>query len=53
MVGPESPVEKRPKIILTAIEEPKRFTSAEASAIARLVIDNVEMVVVGKHEQVV
>jgi MoxR-like ATPase len=53
MVSPESPVEKRPKIILPAIEEPKKFTSAEASAIARLVIDNVEKVVVGKHEQVV
>ena len=53
MTTSESPADKRPKVILPPIEEPKGFSPAEVSAIARQLVANVEKVVVGKHEQVV
>ena len=53
MTPPESPAEKRPKVTLSPIEEPKALLATGVSAIAKQVITNVEKVVVGKHEQVV
>ena len=53
MITPETPADKRPKIILPPIEETKGLSPAEVSAIARQIIANVEKVVVGKHDQVV
>ena len=44
---------KKPKVTLTPIDEPKPLTTAEVAAIAGQLIDNVEKVIVGKHEQVV
>jgi MoxR-like ATPase len=53
MTTPEAPADKRPKVTLPPIEEPKRISVAEVSATARQLIGNVEKVIVGKHEQVV
>jgi MoxR-like ATPase len=53
MTTPETPADKRPKIILPPIEETKGLLPAQVSAIARQIIANVEKVVVGKHDQVV
>jgi MoxR-like ATPase len=49
---PTPPAGSKPKMTLPPIAEPKRFSSAEVSAIAGQLIANVEKVVVGKHEQV-
>src|SRR5471032_1378694 len=53
MTTPEAPADKRPKVTLPPIEEPKRISVAEVSATARQLIGNVEKVIVGKHEQIV
>jgi MoxR-like ATPase len=45
--------EKKPKITLPPIAETKVLPLTEVSEIARLLISNVEKVIVGKHEQVV
>ncbi len=45
--------ERRPKVVLSAIEQPKGLSPAEVSTIARQLIANVEKVIVGKHEQIV
>ncbi|MEJ0089460.1 MAG: MoxR family ATPase [Limisphaerales bacterium] len=45
--------ERRPKVVLSAIEQPKGLSPAEVSTIARQLITNVEKVIVGKHEQIV
>jgi MoxR-like ATPase len=52
MTPSESP-DRRPKVVLPPIEEPKRISVAEVSALARQLIGNVEKVIVGKHEQIV
>jgi len=44
--------EKKPKVILPPVAEPKGISTAEVSAIAQQLIANVEKVIVGKHEQV-
>jgi MoxR-like ATPase len=44
--------EKKPKVILPPVAEPKGLSTAEVSAIAQQLIANVEKVIVGKHEQV-
>jgi MoxR-like ATPase len=41
------------KVTLSPIEQPKGFSPADVSALARKLIANVEQVIVGKHEQVV
>lgn len=46
------PSEKKPKVVLAAIEQPKPPTIGEVSEMARDLIANVERVIVGKHEQV-
>jgi MoxR-like ATPase len=48
----ESP-DRRPKVVLPPIEEPKRISVSEVSAIAQHLIANVEKVIVGKHDQIV
>ncbi|MGD0743978.1 MAG: MoxR family ATPase [Verrucomicrobiota bacterium] len=53
MAIPIPPSEKRPKVTLSPIAEPKGLSSAEISSIAGKLIANVEKVIVGKHEQVV
>jgi MoxR-like ATPase len=45
--------EKKPKVILLPIEESKKPVPTDVAPIARQIIDNVEKVIVGKHEQVV
>jgi MoxR-like ATPase len=45
--------EKKPKVTLPPIEKPKVLTPAEVSATAQQLIQGVEKVIVGKHEQVV
>jgi len=45
--------EKKPKVTLPPVEEPKGLTAAQVSTIARQLIFNVERVIVGKHDQVV
>src|ERR1039457_526039 len=45
--------DKKPKMTLPPVEEPKSLTTAEVSSIAKQLIANVEKVIVGKHEQVV
>ncbi|MGH7980818.1 MAG: AAA family ATPase, partial [Limisphaerales bacterium] len=47
------PADKRPKVVLPPIEKPKILTPAEVSQTARELMDNVEKVIVGKHEQIV
>jgi len=44
--------DKKPKMTLTPATEPAKFSEVDVAAIARLVIGNVEKVIVGKHEQV-
>jgi MoxR-like ATPase len=50
---PSSQTEKRPKVALLPIEESKKPVPADVAPIARLIIDNVERVIVGKHDPVV
>ena len=45
--------DKKPKMTLPPVEEPKSLTTAEVSSIAKQLVANVEKVIVGKHEQVV
>ncbi len=45
--------EKKPKLTLTPVTEPAKFTAADVSTIARQLIASVEKVIVGKHEQIV
>jgi MoxR-like ATPase len=45
--------EKKPKVTLPPVTEPKRMTTTDVSSIARQIIANVEKVIVGKHEQAV
>ena len=45
--------DRRPKVVLSPIEQPKGLSPAEVSVIAQQVIANVEKVIVGKHEQIV
>ena len=53
-MNPSDPsTDKKLKVTLPPIEEPKGLSPAEVAAIAQQVIANVEKVVVGKHEQVV
>jgi MoxR-like ATPase len=53
MTFPETQPDKKPKVTLSPIEEPKGLSTAEVAGIARQLIANVEKVIVGKHEQVV
>jgi MoxR-like ATPase len=46
------PVENRPKVTLPPIEKPKQLSPGEVSATAQQLIEGVEKVIVGKHEQV-
>jgi MoxR-like ATPase len=48
-----SQTEKKPKVTLLPIEAAKKMAPTEVSPVARQLIDNVEKVIVGKHEQVV
>src|SRR6516162_1245381 len=48
-----SQTEKNPKVTLLPIEAAKKMAPTEVSPVARQLIDNVEKVIVGKHEQVV
>jgi MoxR-like ATPase len=50
---PELPTDKKPKVTLSPIVEPKGLSTAEVSAIAQQLVGNVEKVIVGKHEQIV
>src|SRR5215831_12902856 len=45
--------EGKPKVTLLPIVEAKKPVPADVAPIARQIIDNVEKVIVGKHEQVV
>src|SRR5580698_1287817 len=46
-------IEKRPKVTLPPIEKPRVLAPAEVAATAQQLIEGVEKVIVGKHEQVV
>jgi len=45
--------DKKPKVTLLPIEAAKKLAPADVSPLARQLMDNVEKVIVGKHEQVV
>ncbi len=51
LIIPESE-KKKPKVVISPIEKPKPLTPADVSATAKELIDSVERVIVGKHEQV-
>jgi MoxR-like ATPase len=53
MIITDSQTEKKIKVTLSPIEQPKGLSPAEVSVIAQQLIANVEKVVVGKHEQIV
>ena len=49
----DSPPDKKLKVTLSPIEQPKGLSPAEVSTIAQQLIAHVEKVIVGKHEQIV
>ena len=42
----------RAKLVIPPVEAPRVFTLAEVSAVARQLVENIERVIVGKHQQV-